>query len=76
MFKTFFLNLSLTKKLISMMLFLTAILLVTLITIYWQSEKNMMAQIESQTAELAQAVQVGVEEVTGGQQARRAWSSI
>ena len=66
MFKTFFLNLSLTKKLISMMLFLTAILLVTLITIYWQSEKNMMAQIESQTAELAQAVQVGVEEVTGG----------
>ena len=34
MFKTFFLNLSLTKKLISMMLFLTAILLVTLITIY------------------------------------------
>jgi hypothetical protein len=66
MFKTFFLNLSLTKKLICMMLFLTAILLITLITIYWQSEKNMMAQIESQTAELAQAVQVGVEEVTGG----------
>ncbi len=66
MFKTFFLNLSLTKKLIFMMLFLTAILLVTLITIYWQSEKNMLAQIESQTAELAQAVQVGVEEVTGG----------
>jgi nitrogen fixation/metabolism regulation signal transduction histidine kinase len=66
MFKTFFLNLSLTKKLILMMLFLTAILLVTLITIYWQSEKNLMAQIESQTAELAQAVQVGVEEVTGG----------
>jgi len=27
-----------------MMLFLTAILLVTLITIYWQSEKNMMAR--------------------------------
>jgi signal transduction histidine kinase len=66
MFKTFFLNLSLNKKLILMMLFLTAILLVTLITIYWQSEKNLMAQIESQTAELAQAVQVGVEEVTGG----------
>jgi signal transduction histidine kinase len=66
MFKTFFLNISLTKKLILMMLFLTAILLVTLITIYWQSEKNLMAQIESQTAELAQAVQVGVEEVTGG----------
>ena len=66
MFKTFFLNLSLTRKLIFMMLFLTAILLVTLITIYWQSEKNLMAQIEGQTAELAQAVQVGVEEVTGG----------
>jgi len=66
MIKTFFLNLSLTKKLILMMLFLTAILLVILITIYWQSEKNLMAQIESQTAELAQAVQVGVEEVTGG----------
>jgi signal transduction histidine kinase len=66
MFKTFFLNLSLNKKLILMMLFMTAILLVTLITIYWQSEKNLMAQIEGQTAELAQAVQVGVEEVTGG----------
>ncbi len=66
MVKTFFLNLSLTKKLVLMMLFLTAILLVTLITIYWQSERSLMTQIESQTAELAQAVQVGVEEVTGG----------
>ncbi len=66
MVKTFFLNLSLNKKLVLMMLVMTAVLLVTLITIYWQSEKNLMAQIESQTAELAQAVQVGVEEVTGG----------
>jgi len=66
MLKTFFLNLSLNKKLILMMLFMTATLLITLITIYWQAERNLMAQIESQTAELAQAVQVGVEEVTGG----------
>ncbi len=66
MIKTFFLNLSLNKKLILMMLVMTAVLLVTLITIYWQSEKNLLAQLESQTAELAQAVQVGVEEVTGG----------
>ena len=66
MLKNFFLDLSLNKKLILMMLVMTALLLVTLITIYWQSEKNLMAQIESQTAELAQAVQVGVEEVTGG----------
>jgi hypothetical protein len=62
----FFLNLSLNKKLVLMMLLMTAVLLVTLITIYWQAERNLMAQIESQTAELAQAVQVGVEEVTGG----------
>jgi len=66
MLKNFFLDLSLNKKLILMMLFMTALLLVTLITIYWQAERNLMAQIESQTAELAQAVQVGVEEVTGG----------
>ncbi|NPV03394.1 MAG: HAMP domain-containing protein [Syntrophaceae bacterium] len=66
MLKTFFLDLSLNKKLILMMLLMTAVLLVTLITIYWQAEKSLMAQIESQTAELAQAVQVGVEEVTGG----------
>lgn len=66
MFKTFFLNLSLNKKLVLMMLFQTALLLVTLITIYWQSERSLRAQIENQTAELAQAVQVGVEEVTGG----------
>jgi sensor histidine kinase regulating citrate/malate metabolism len=58
MVKNFFLNLSLNKKLVLMMLVMTAVLLVTLITIYWQSEKNLMAQIESQTAELAQAVQV------------------
>lgn len=66
MVKNFFLNLSLNKKLVLMMLVMTAVLLVTLITIYWQSERNMLAQIENQTAELAQAVQVGVEEVTGG----------
>jgi len=66
MLKNVFLDLSLNKKLILMMLFMTATLLITLITIYWQAERNLMAQIESQTAELAQAVQVGVEEVTGG----------
>lgn len=65
MLKTFFLNLSLNKKLILMMLFLSFILLSILLFIYWQSEKALLNEIASQTAELSKAIQVGVEEVTG-----------
>lgn len=65
MFKTFFLNLSLNKKLILMMLFLSFILLTILFFLYWQSEKALLNQLASQTAELSKAIQIGVEEVTG-----------
>jgi len=65
MFKTFFLNLSLNKKLVLMMLFLSSILLTILFLLYWQSEKALLNQLASQTAELSKAIQIGVEEVTG-----------
>lgn len=65
MIKTFFLNLSLNKKLIFMMLFMSFILISILIFIYWQSEKALLAEIENQTTDLTKAIQVGVEEVTG-----------
>ncbi len=62
--KRSFLNLSLNKKLILMMLFLTSILLSSLLSLYWQSEKVLIREMESQTAELTKAIQVGVERVT------------
>lgn len=48
-----------------MMLLLSFILLFVSLIISWQSEKYMLSQLENQTAELTQAIQVGVEEVTG-----------
>ncbi len=65
MIKTFFLNLSLNKKLILMMLFLSFILLAALSFLYWQSEKALLNELGNQTADLSKAIQVGVEEVTG-----------
>jgi len=65
MIKTFFLNLSLNKKLVLMMLFLSSILLSVLFFLYWQSEKVLLTELGNQTAELSKAIQVGVEEVTG-----------
>jgi len=62
--KNFFLNLSLNKKLIGMMLFLSFILVSVLLFLYSQSEKALLTEIENQTAELSKAIQVGVEEVT------------
>lgn len=62
--KNFFLNLSLNKKLIGMMLFLSLILVSVLLFLFSQSEKAMLTEIENQTAELSKAIQVGVEEVT------------
>lgn len=63
--KTFFLNLSLNKKLVLMMLFLSFILLSVLWFLYWQSERALLNELGNQTAELSKAIQVGVEEVTG-----------
>lgn len=64
MLKTYFLNLSLNKKLVLMMLFLSFILLTILFFLYWHSEKTLLSQLASQTAELSKAIQIGVEEVT------------
>jgi len=65
MLKKVFLNLSLNKKLILMMLFMSFILLSTLMFLSWQSEKALLTEMGNQTAELSKAIQVGVEEVTG-----------
>ena len=65
MLKTFFLNLSLNKKLILMMLFLSFILLSIMVFLYWRSEKALLNELARQTSELSKAIQVGVEEVTG-----------
>jgi signal transduction histidine kinase len=62
--KTYFLNLSLNRKLIGMMLVLSFILVSALTFLYSQSEKALMEELEMQTAELSKAIQVGVEEVT------------
>ena len=64
MIRTFFLNLSLNKKLVLMMLFMSFILLSFLLFLYWQSEKVLLKELGNQTAELSKAIQVGVEEVT------------
>ncbi len=65
MLRTYFLNLSLNKKLVLMMLFMSSILLSILLFLYWQSEKILLNELGNQTAELSKAIQVGVEEVTG-----------
>ncbi|MFB3924882.1 MAG: PAS domain-containing sensor histidine kinase [Syntrophales bacterium] len=69
-FKNFFLNLSLNKKLILMMLFLSAILLTILLIHHWQTEKALVREFEKQTADLSKAIQVGVEKVTGSMTTR------
>lgn len=62
--KDYFLNLSLNKKLIAMMIFLSIILVSVLTFLFSQSEKTLLIELEKQTAELSKAIQVGVEEVT------------
>src|SRR4030042_457298 len=63
--RNFFLGLSLNKKLIFMMIFLSLILVSVLLFLYSQSERALLKELEKQTAELTRAIQVGVEEVTG-----------
>ncbi len=62
--KSSILNMSLNKKLIFMMLFLSSVLLSILLSLYWQSEKLLITEMETQTTELSKAIQVGVERVT------------
>ncbi len=71
--RNYFLNLSLNKKLIGMMLFLSLILVLVLLLLYSHSEKALLAEIENQTAELSKAIQVGVEEVTSSGYTDEIW---
>jgi nitrogen fixation/metabolism regulation signal transduction histidine kinase len=64
MFKKLSSNLSLNRKLILMMLFLSFILISVLMFLYSQSEQALFRELERQTKELTKAIQVGVEEVT------------
>ncbi len=57
-------DLSLYKKLILMMLFLSFILVSVLSLLYAQSQSNLFRKIERQTTELTKAIQIGVEEIT------------
>lgn len=59
-----FLRLSLNQKLVAMMLLLSLSLLTVYFFLYFQTEKAMYREFESQTVELSKAIQVGVEEVT------------
>jgi signal transduction histidine kinase len=71
--RNYFLNLSLNKKLIGMMLFLSLILVLVLLFLYSHSEKALLTEIENQTAELSKAIQVGVEEVTSSGYTDEIW---
>jgi signal transduction histidine kinase len=62
--KDYLMSISLNKKLIGMMLLLSVTVITVLMFLYAQSEKALMNELESQTAELSKAIQVGVEEVT------------
>jgi nitrogen fixation/metabolism regulation signal transduction histidine kinase len=62
--RNYFLNLSLNRKLIGMMLFLSLMLVLVLLFLYSNLEKALLVEIENQTAELSKAIQVGVDEVT------------
>lgn len=64
MVKSFFLGLSLNKKLILMMLFLSLILVSVLLFLYSRSEKALFSELGKQTEALSKAIQVGVREVT------------
>jgi len=57
-------NLSLNRKLILIMLFLSFILISVLMFLYSQSEQTLFSELERQTRELTKAIQIGVEEVT------------
>ncbi len=62
--KNCFMRLSLNKKLVAMMLFLNFSLIVILIFLYLQTEQTLFREFENKTAELTQAIQIGIEEVT------------
>ncbi|MDH4028639.1 MAG: cell wall metabolism sensor histidine kinase WalK, partial [Nitrospirota bacterium] len=62
--KDTFFRLTLNKKLVAMMLFLSLSLITMLIFIYDRSEKAIYSEFEKQTAELSKAIQVGLKQAT------------
>ncbi len=62
--RNYFLRLSLNQKLVAMMLLLSISLLSIYFLLYFQTERAIYREFESQTVELSKAIQVGVEEVT------------
>lgn len=62
--KDYFLRLSLNQKLVAIMLMLSLTLTSVLLFMYYQAEKAIYKEFESQIAELSSGIQVGVEEVT------------
>ncbi|MBI5212160.1 MAG: HAMP domain-containing protein [Nitrospirae bacterium] len=64
MTEKFSFDLSLNKKLILIMLFLSFILISILLFFYSQAEQTLFGELERQTMELTKAIQIGVEEVT------------
>ncbi|MCE5311862.1 MAG: HAMP domain-containing histidine kinase [Nitrospiraceae bacterium] len=59
-----FKDLSLTTKLVAMMIFLSFTMISILMILYTQTEKRLSEELEKQARELTKAIQVGVQEVT------------
>lgn len=55
---------SLHSKLVAIMLLLSLSLIAILVLLYYQAEKNLYNEFERQTAELSNAIRIGLEEVT------------
>ncbi len=64
MLKAYRLKLSLNKKLVLMMLFLSFIQISVLLFLYSQAEEDLFHAIETQTGELTGAIQIGVRQLT------------
>ncbi len=61
MLRNHFLNISLNKKLVLMMLFLSFMLLSMLVFFYLHDEKRLISEVTNRTADLSKAIQIGVE---------------
>jgi signal transduction histidine kinase len=57
-------RLSLRGKLLLMMFGLLVLVLATLFVLYWQAERQLIAQVERHTADLSTAIQISVERLT------------
>ncbi|MBU1397672.1 MAG: cell wall metabolism sensor histidine kinase WalK, partial [Proteobacteria bacterium] len=64
MIRDYFSRLSLNKKLVALMLFLSFSLISILILLYYQTETSINNEFEKQIADISRGVQMGVEEVT------------